>query len=103
MLTRNVYYSERPKQFLITSMGTKAVVEFPLDVTEIEAEETVQYLADKVYSLTTKNTADLEARIQANYDEWLEKAKEPEPQNVTLADVVEAVNVLTDLILGGEL
>ena len=102
MLTKNVYYAVKPERFLITSTGNKAVVEFPLNVTEVEVEEGVQYLAESVYSLVTVNTANLADRIAQNYEAWLEKAKEPVSQEVTLEDVMEAVNVLTDIVLGGE-
>ena len=102
MLTRNVYYATKPKQFSVTSVGSKAVVEFPLDVTEFETEEGVQYLAERVYSLETVATPNLEDRIGKNYEAWLDKAKVPEKQDISLEDVMDAVNALTDIILGGE-
>lgn len=86
---------------MISHSGHKAVVEFPQNVTEIETEEGVQYLAEKVYSLVTEYTPDLESRISSDLEGWLNKAKEPEYKETSLADVIEAVNVLTDIIIGG--
>lgn len=77
-------------------------MEFPLDVTEIETEEGKQYLAESVYSLITVNTSNLAERVEQNYEAWLDKAKEPKAEEVTLEDVMDAVNALTDIVLGGE-
>lgn len=76
-------------------------MEFPLNVTEVEAEEGTHYVAEMVYSLSTTATSDLADRIEANFDAWLKKAKEPEMPQTTLEDVVEAVNMLQELIIGG--
>ena len=104
MLTRNVHYAEQPDTVIVnrTEKSEYAVVEFPLDVEEVEREEGTEYVAAEVYSLRTMNKPGLKDRVLDNYEEWLEKAKQPEPQTTDLADVVEAINVLTDLILGGE-
>lgn len=83
-------------------MGKKAIVEFPTNVTEIEKEDGVEYVASTVYSLETMHTADLAERVSNNFDEWLDKAKVIEPSETTLADVIDAVNALTDIVLGGE-
>lgn len=84
------------------SMGKKAIVEFPINVTEIEKENGVEYVASTAYSLETMHTADLAERVSNNFDEWLDKAKVIEPSETTLADVIDAVNALTDIVLGGE-
>lgn len=87
---------------MIRSNGRKAVVEFPLNISEVEKEDGVEYVAETVYSLVTSYTSDLADRIDANYEAWLDKAKEIEPQETTLADVIDAVNALTDIVLGGD-
>lgn len=88
---------------VITTCGSVSVVEFPLDVQEviIEGEEDrVEYVADSVYSLTTMNTANLRERIEGNYEEWLEKAKEVVTPKTSLEDVMEAVNALAEIVIG---
>ena len=104
MLTRNVHYAEQPERVIVTctEKGERATVEFPLDVEEVEREESTEYVAAEVYSMQTRNVPGLKERVLDNYDEWLEMAKKPEPQKTELSDVIEAINVLTDLILGGE-
>ena len=102
MLTRNVFYSERPETFSILHYGTKAVVSFSLNVSEVETEEGTQYLAEEVYSLETIYTPNLAERIEENLEAWLNKAKEPEKETVTLSDIMEAINTLTDIVIGGE-
>ena len=102
MLTTNVHYSERPHRFEIQSNGQKACVECPLNITEVETEEGTEFVAASVYSLETVYTPNLAERIEANFEAWLKKAKEPEMPQTTLEDVVEAVNMLQELIIGGE-
>ena len=100
MQTRNVHYAERPDDVMIRANGETAVVEFPVNVTEIEKEDVTEYVAEVVYSFETRYTADLEDRVKADYESWLDMARTPTPQQTTLADVVEALNTLTDLIIG---
>ena len=103
MLTRNVHYSARPENVVVYQNGDNATVEFPLDVTEVTREDEItEYVAAEVYSLHTRNTPDLKKRVTDNYEAWLAIAELPEPQKAELSDVVEAINTLTDLILGGE-
>ena len=103
MLTRNVYYSEQPNRVIVYTSGDKAIVEFPLNVSEVETEEGTMWLAEEVYAVKTANTPNLVERVEANYDKWLDLAKQPEPQAPALGDVVEALNALTEIILGGEM
>lgn len=103
MWTENVIYSELPSRIMVYSNGNRARVEFPINVTELETEGGTQYLAEKVYFLETAYTDTLANRIEANYDEWLAKAKQTEVQPTTLSDVVEALNALQELVLGGEM
>ena len=103
MLTRNVHYTEMPESVVVYQNGDNATVEFPLDVTEVTREDgATEYVAAEVYSLRTRNTPNLKDRVLDNYEAWLTIAELPEPQKAELSDVVEAINVLTDLILGGE-
>lgn len=101
MMTKNVYFAEQPDRVIVTANGAKAVVELPVDVTEVETEDGVQYCANIVYSISTKNTPNLKERVEANYDAWLEVASVVEPQKATLDDAIEAINTLTDLVIGG--
>lgn len=103
MQTKNVYYSEQPNRVIVNTNGTRAMVELPVNVTEIETEEGTNWLAETVYSFETMNTPNLMERVEADYDEWLELAKKPEPQVAGLNDVVEALNALTEIVLGGEM
>lgn len=100
MLAKNVHYSERPDRIIITTIGSKAVIEMPVDIKEVETEEGTDYVCN-VYSVTTKATSNLAERVERNYDKWIEIASKPELQKVDLADVIEAINVLTDMVLGG--
>lgn len=102
MQTRNVYYAERPDDVIITANGESALIEFPVDVTEIVSDEGTQYKAKVVYSLKTRNTPNLTGRVLEHKDVWLAAAKVPEPQKTELSDVVEAINALTELVIGGE-
>ena len=101
MQTNNVYYAEQPQRVVVTSRGDKAVVEFPIGVSKEATEEGEQWKADKVFSLETRNRDHLAEVVESNYDAWLEKAQQIEPQTASLSDVVDALNALTDLILGG--
>lgn len=101
MQTKNVYYSELPERVIVTDRGGKAIVEFPCDVTEVEKEDKVEYLAETVYYLETISTPNLKGRVEAEYEAWLNAAMKPSPQPANLSDVVEAINALTDIIIGG--
>lgn len=101
MMTRNVYYAEQPDRVMVTAHGKTAIVELPVGITEVETEDGVQYRADIVYSISTRNTPGLKQRVEANYNSWLEVASVVEPQKATLDDAIEAINTLTDLVIGG--
>ena len=104
MLTRNVFYSERPERVVVNRIGNTSTcrVDLPTNIEEVETPDGgTQYKAD-VYSINAGYTANLAERVEANYDAWLTVAQEvpiPEP---TIQDVIDAVNDLTDLILGGD-
>ena len=105
MLTRNVFYSQEPERVSVHRIGSNgytARVDFPVNVQQIVMpDDQPQYKAD-VYSIEVGFTVVLKGRIENNYEAWLAVAKEiPTPQP-TINDVIEAVNELTDLILGGE-
>lgn len=101
MQTKNVYYSERPDKVIVTERGGKAIVEFPCRVEKIQSEDKGGWLAEIVYYLETMPTPNLRARVEAEYEAWLDVAKKPAPQPTNLADVVDAINALTDIIIGG--
>lgn len=104
MLTRNVYYAERPDpvQVFRIGLGYTCRVDLPVNIREIQNDEgDTQFVAD-VYSVTAGYTPGIKERIEADYNGWLAVAKEiPAPQP-TIQDVIEAVNELADIILGGE-
>ena len=103
MQTRNVYFSEQPNRVIVNAKGSKAIVEIPVNVTEVQTEEGAIWLAEIVYSFETMNTPNLIERVEANYDQWLEIAKKPEAQATNIEDIVEAINALTEIIIGGEM
>ena len=103
MQTRNVYYSQQPDRVIVNTRGSKAIVEIPVNVTEVETEDGKWWLAEVVYFFKTMNTPNLKERIENAYDTWLDLAKKPSPQTTELTDVVEALNALTEIVLGGEL
>ena len=105
MLTRNVHYSEQPDSVMITSNGSISVIEFPINVTAYQkedGEETIwEWVAEKVYSVETVTTNNLKERVESRYSDWLELAKKAEPTETTISDLVEAINALTDMVIGG--
>lgn len=102
MLIRNITYQERPAPFEIRKHGRMATVVFPMDVVEAEGPEgEAEYLARRVYVLETGWTQGLEERIQGDFSKWLANAKKPEDPKTTLDDLVEAINTLTDIVMGG--
>lgn len=106
MLTKNVHYADRPDRVIVTTCGSTSLVEFPIDITEITIEgdePRKEYIAESVYSLKTTSTPNLKERVEAHYYDWLDTAKTPSVPHTTLEDVVEAVNVLQAMIIGGEL
>lgn len=101
MQTKNVYYTEEPGRFIVNKRGANAVIEFPVDVQKLEGEERTEWLAKTVYAITTRYTENLADRIEADFELWLGAAKQTEPQPVDLNDVVEALNALTEIVIGG--
>ena len=101
MQTKNVYYSEQPERIIVNSKGSKAIIELPVNTTEVKTEEESVWLAETVYSFETMNTPNLKERIEEGYEAWLAIAKQPVPQPTNLNDVVDALNALTDIIIGG--
>lgn len=106
MMTRNVCYSERPERVIVHRInnGYTARVDLPVNVREIENDEGgVSYMAD-VYSLEAGYTPHLKERVEADYDGWMGIAAEVPTPQPTLQDVIEAVNILTEMVVlnGGE-
>lgn len=106
MLTRNVYFAERPEKVVVNRIGDAGYscrVDFPVNIEEVAGPEgETQYRAD-VYAIETGFTYDIKERIQNRYDEWLALAKkraEVEPET-TIMDLVSAMNILTDFVMGG--
>lgn len=101
MQTNDVYYADKPNRVMVTTNGNNALVGFPINVSEVETEDGVQFLAEKVYSIKTQNTDNLLERVEANYESWLDVAKIVKEPTTTMDDLVEAINALTDMVIGG--
>lgn len=106
MVQTNVHYNEQPDNFEIRRAGSKAIIVFPTGVTSETVEDEggevrTEYVASKVYLYETTYTPNLANRVAANFDRWLALAKVPETPKATIADLEEAINTLTDIILGG--
>lgn len=102
MLIKNVYYQEEPEKVEIRRYGRKATVVFATDIRKREEteEEDGGYIAGKVYTIDVDYTKKLRSRVEENYDEWLLRAKKSETKETTLEDVVEALETLTDVVMG---
>lgn len=101
MLTKNVYFAERPDSVIIRTHDTKAIVEIPKGITKVETEDGTQYMAKELYSIETRNAPGLKERVEKNKNLWIEAAKKSEPAKASLEDVIEAINTLTDIVIGG--
>lgn len=104
MLTRNVYFAERPEKVIVNRIGATGYtcrVDLPVNIEEVAGPEgETQYKAG-VYSVNAGYTVNIAERIEANYEAWLAKAQnEPEPEPVpTLRELQETNAVLTECIL----
>ena len=78
----------------------RALVSFPLNVTELE--DNGGWMAAEVYDITRPWNEGLADAIDANYAVWLQRAKAESEPVATLEDVVEGLNELAEIILGGE-
>lgn len=110
MLTRNVYYAERPESVIVTRNGRDgytARVDLPVNIQEVPApvmegeEPGTQFMAD-VYSITAGYTEDLKERVEEDYEAWLTVAKRVPVPEPTLQDAIDAINELAEIVLGGE-
>lgn len=59
-------------------------------------------MAGKVYDINRPWSNTLESEIEAGYEDWLAIAQAEAEPKVTLEDVVDAINELTDFIIGGD-
>lgn len=101
MLIKNMHYVNEPPSFEVRISGKNACVLFPRNVKTTENEDgEVSYIAENVYYVETGATANLEERVRRNQNAWLAKAMVPDPIETTLSDVVEAINVLAEILLG---
>lgn len=102
MITYDVFYDKRPEEIEIRANGESAVIEFPVNVKEVETEDGKQYCAERVYSVKARYTENLLERVRANKEAWLAKAMKIEVPKATVEDLVEAIDILTGIVLGGE-
>lgn len=104
MLTRNVYFAERPERVIVNRIGATGYtcrVDLPVNIEEVAGPEgETQYKAD-VYSVNAGYTVNIAERIEANYEAWLAKAQnEPEPEpEPNIRELKEANDMLTECIL----
>lgn len=103
MLTKNVIYGSEPAAVNVLRIAktSRAVVALPVNVRSEGSGNEIVWIADE-YRIEREWAPDLAERVTANYDEWLATAKAESVPETTLADVVQAVNDLADLVLGGE-
>lgn len=103
-MTRNVYYGNKPEKAYVLKVANTntCYVELPVNVEEIpgDGERDTQWKSD-VYSIRTLYKESLLEEVLSNYDAWLERAKEESIPEVTIDDVMETVNLLTSIVLGG--
>lgn len=100
MMTKDTHFADEPQRFIITTADNMAHIEFPTNVREIETEERTEYVAD-VYYMRTANRDGLHDEIKNNYEAWLARAMEEPMPKTSLEDVVDAVNALVDIVIGG--
>jgi len=100
MMTKDTHFADEPQRIIITVADNTAYIEFPTNVREIETEESTEYVAD-VYYLQTVARDNLQEEIENHYEAWLAKAMEEQPPKTSLEDVVDAINVLADIVIGG--
>ncbi len=101
MITYDVFYNKRPEEIEIRANGDSAVIEFPVNVTEVETEDGTEYHAEKVYAVKVRYTENLLERVKENKEAWLDIAKVVETPKTTVNDLVDAINALTDMVIGG--
>lgn len=105
MLTKNVQFAERPENVMICRVGNGFTcrIDFPVNIREVEMgeENEVQYLAD-VYSVNANYTEGMQERVENEFDFWFAKANEIEIPQPTIQDAIDAINALTEIVLGGE-
>ena len=91
----------RPPLFDVSVSGDEAIIRFAVNVTEkvIEAKEDEEqqtvYEYDS-YTMTVRDRADLEKDISNNYDNWLEKAKQIERDELAAEVRVKRDALLAD-------
>jgi len=105
MVLKNVAYSTRPDTVIVTTHGRNALVEIPTDVTERafdrDGEMVTEYIAGAVYAVSTLAAPNLKARVEKDVQAWITVAQQTDAPTATLSDVVDALNVLTEIVLGG--
>lgn len=95
-------YAERPPRVTITDCGDTSTLTFAVNVTEValppqDNDTTIGccYQAD-VYNLTVLNVHDLAARIERDYDAWLQAAMTEDMHNAAAQARVQRNQLLVD-------
>lgn len=102
MLTKNVQFAKKPDKVMIRRIqnGYMCYVDLVENIREMKENEETNYIAD-VYSVQAGYTAGLKERVERDYEKWLMVAKDiPAPQP-TVTDIVDAINALAELVIGG--
>ena len=103
MLIKNVIYCERPEHVIVTPIAKtgRCYVELPVNIREEQTEDGAQYICN-LYSISRPCRSGLKEEVEENYTEWLQTAIEESEPELTVQDVMAAVNELAEIVLGGE-
>lgn len=104
-MIKKVQFAENPPEVRVIPIGngTHARVEISNNVyTDIDSEENTIYFADLYILENVKYTPNLENRILTQKESWMKKASITLPVNPTLQDAIDAINALTEIVLGDE-
>ena len=68
--------------------------------TDVDPDGNPIQIADEAYMEISSDEAPTREEVEADFEGWYAKATTPE---TTLQDAIDAINVLSDIIFGGEL
>ena len=103
MLTKGVQYAHEPERVNIRRHGNgyMCTVELAENVRQEQgADGDAVWIAD-VYSLDAGYTAGIRERVERDRESWLAIAREIPVPKPTIEDVVDALNALTEAVIGG--
>lgn len=103
MLLKDVWFSHRPEKIIINKINStyQAKVDLPVNIKKHTDAEGDYYTAD-VYTLIVGYSNTLKEQVEKDYDKWVAMAATSLPVEPTLQDAIDAINALTEIVLGGE-